>query len=45
MIGLLMIFIFRGASTGLAAFDTIAWIALFAIGTIVALFFWGFSKK
>jgi len=45
MIGLLMIFVFRGANTGLAAFDTIAWIAIFAIGAIVALFFWGFSKK
>lgn len=45
MIGLLMVFVFRGANTGIATFDTIAWIIVFAIGTIVALFFWGFSKK
>ena len=45
MVGLLMIFVFRGANTGLAAFDTMAWIAIFAIGAVVALFFWGFAKK
>ena len=45
MLGLLMIFVFRGVSGGIDAFDTIAWIAIFAIGTVVALFFWGFSKK
>ena len=45
MLGLLMIFVFRGVSGGIAAFDTIAWIILFAIGTVTALFFWGFSKK
>lgn len=45
MVGLLMVFVFRGANTGVAAFETIAYIALFGIGTIVALFFWGFSKK
>ena len=45
MIGLLMVFVFRGANSGLAAFDTIAWIIVFAIGTVVALFFWGFAKK
>jgi len=45
MLGLLMIFVFRGVSGGIAAFDTIAWIILFAMGTVIALFFWGFSKK
>ena len=45
MLGLLMIFVFRGVSGGIAAFETMGYIALFAIGTVIALFFWGFSKK
>ena len=45
MLGLLMVFVFRGVSGGIAAFETIAYIALFAVGTVIALFFWGFSKK
>jgi len=44
MIGLVMIFVFR-INTRIPIFDTISWIALFAIGAIVALFFWGFSRK
>jgi len=45
MIGLLMLFVFGNVSGGIEAFDTMRWIALFAIGTVTALFFWGFSKK
>jgi len=45
MLGMLMVFVFRGTNSGFAAFDTMAWIIIFAIGTVVALFFWGFSRK
>jgi len=45
MLGLLMIFVFRGVSGGIPVFETIGYVALFAIGAVLALFFWGFSKK
>jgi len=44
-IGLVMIFVFSGASNGLLAFETIQWFALMAIGAALALFLWGFAKK
>jgi len=43
--GLVMIFVFSGASNGLLAFETIQWFALMAIGAALALFLWGFAKK
>ena len=45
MIGLLMLFVFGGIGLGIPAFETMKYVAIFAVGAVLALFFWGFSKK
>ena len=44
MIGLTMLFVFNSVG-GIQAFETMIYVSLFAIGAMIAMFFWGFAKK